>query len=308
MEQRYEEETEIDLMELFMVLVHYLWVIILAAVIVGGAAFAFSRFVITPTYESTTRILVLNRQDSGSSNLTYSDLQLGTSLTKDYPELIQSRYVVEKVIADFGLDTTYENFISKVAVTTTSDSRIIDITITDPDPLLAKELVDALRNIAAERIVEVTDIQAVNMVDEGNIPDKPSNPSVPKWTLIGFLIGGFLAAAVVLVRYLLDDTIKSSEDIEKYLHLSTLGLIPLGQSEYDGREKKSGKKKSQAESGRKMQEKDSGSSKSAAAPEDDDILDLSVQDQEQTQEKEQAQEREQGQEKEPGQKKRREKK
>lgn len=280
MEQRYEEEMEIDLMELFMVLVHYLWVIILAAVIVGGAAFAFSRFVITPTYESTTRILVLNRQDTGSSNLTYSDLQLGTSLTKDYPELIQSRYVVEKVIVDFGLNTTYEDFIDKVAVTTKSDSRIIDITITDPDPLLAKELADALRDIAAERIVEVTDIQAVNMVDEGNIPDKPSNPSVPKWTLIGFLVGGFLAAAVVLVRYLLDDTIKSSEDIEKYLHLSTLGLIPLGQAEYDGQERKGKKKVVKSESsGRKVQEKSGGSR--SAGEQDNDIVDLSAQEQEQ---------------------------
>lgn len=281
MEQRYEDEMEIDLMELFMVLVHYLWGIILAAVIVGGAGFAFSRFVITPTYESTTRILVLNRQDTGSSNLTYSDLQLGTSLTKDYPELIQSRYVVEKVIADFGLNTTYERFISKVAVTTKSDSRIIDITITDPDPLLAKELADALRDIAAERIVEVTDIQAVNMVDEGNIPDKPSNPSVPKWTLIGFLIGGFLAAAVVLVRYLLDDTIKSSEDIEKYLRLSTLGLIPLGQSEYDGQERKGRKKTPQTGGdGGKAKGKGCGSSISAGEQEDD-IVDLSVQEQEQ---------------------------
>lgn len=238
MEQRYDTEIEIDLMEMFMVLLHYIWVIAMAAVIVGGAAFAFSRFVITPTYESTTRILVLNRQDSASGNLTYSDLQLGTSLTKDYPELIQSRYVVEKVMEMFDLDTTYEAFIKKIQVSTKSDSRIIDITITDPDPMLAKEIADALRDIAAERIVEVTDIQAVNMVDEANVPDRPSNPSVVKWTMIGFLLGGFLAAAVVLVRFLLDDTIKSSEDIEKYLHLSTLGLIPLGQAEYDGQDKK----------------------------------------------------------------------
>lgn len=241
MEQRYNEEIEIDLMEILMLLLHYAWMIAMAAVIVGGAAFAFSKFVITPTYESTTRILVLNRQDSGNGNLTYSDLQLGSSLTKDYPELIQSRYVVEKVIDMFGLESTYEKFLSKIQVSTKSDSRIIDITITDPDPVLAKEIADALRDIAAERIVEVTDIQAVNKVDDANLPERPANPSVIKWTLIGFLLGGFLAAAVVLVRFLLDDTIKSSEDIEKYLHLSTLGLIPMGQVEYDGQSQK-GKK------------------------------------------------------------------
>lgn len=235
MEQRYDDEIEIDLMEIFMVLLHYIWIIAIAAVLVGGAAFALSRFVITPTYESTTRILVLNRQEAAGGSLTYSDLQLGTSLTKDYPELIQSRYVVEEVMDIFGLDTTYEAFIKKIRVSTKSDSRIIDITIADPDPMLAKEIADALRDIAAERIVEVTDIQAVNMVDEANVPSRPANPSVPKWTLVGFLLGGFLAAAVVLIGFLLDDTIKSSEDIEKYLHLSTLGLIPLGQTEYDGK-------------------------------------------------------------------------
>lgn len=242
MGQKYDDEIEIDLMEIFMLLLHYIWVIVIAAVIVGVAAFAFSKFVITPTYESTTRILVLNRQDSSGGNLTYSDLQLGTSLTKDYPELIQSRYVVENVIELFGLNTTYESFIKKIQVSTKSDSRIIDITITDPDPALAKDIADALRDIAAERIVEVTDIQAVNKVDDANLPTKPSNPSVLKWTIIGFLLGGFLAAAVVLVRFLLDDTIKSSEDIERYLHLSTLGLIPMGQAEYDGQSsKKKGK-------------------------------------------------------------------
>lgn len=270
MEQRYDTEIEIDLMEIFMVLLHYIWVIVIAAVIVGGAAFAFSRFVITPTYESTTRILVLNRQDEAGGNLTYSDLQLGTSLTKDYPELIQSRYVVEKVKEMFGLDTTYEAFIKKIQVSTKSDSRIIDITITDPDPVLAKEIADALRDIAAERIVEVTDIQAVNMVDEANVPARPSNPSVIKWTMIGFMLGGFLAAAVVLVRFLLDDTIKSSEDIEKYLHLSTLGLIPLGQAEYDGQGKKR-KGKSSRKSDRGKQEK---KIKTNRVMEIDDIIDL----------------------------------
>lgn len=238
MEQKYSDEIEIDLMEIFMLLLHYIWVIVIAALIVGGAAFAFSKFVITPTYESTTRILVLNRQDSSGGNVTYSDLQLGTSLTKDYPELIQSRYVVENVIELFELDTTYESFIKRIQVSTKSDSRIIDITITDPDPVLAKDIANALRDVAAERIVEVTDIQAVNKVDDANLPTRPSNPSVPKWTLIGVLLGGFLAAVVVIVRFLLDDTIKSSEDIEKYLHLSTLGLIPMGQTEYDEQDKK----------------------------------------------------------------------
>lgn len=226
MEQNTNDVIEIDLREIFGVLLHWLWFLLLAALIAGLSAFAVSRFVITPTYESTTRIVILNRQ-SENNTLTYSDLQMGTQLTKDYAELIKSRYVIEQVLEKFRLDMDYESFIGKVDVVTPTDTRIIDITVTDPDALLAKELVDEIRNVAAVRIKEVMDIEAVNVVDEGNLSDLPSNPSVPKWTLIGFLLGGFAAAAVVLIRFLLDDTIKSSEDIEKYLNLSTLALIPI---------------------------------------------------------------------------------
>lgn len=242
MEQKNNDEIEIDLREIFMLLMRWLWLILLVAIIAGTSAFVFSRFVITPTYESTSRIVVLSKQSSNNT-LTYSDLQMGTQLTKDYAELIKSRYVVEKVIGAFGLEISYENFIDKIDVTTPSDTRIIDITVTDPNPQLAKELVDEIRNVAAVRIKEVMDIEAVNVVDEGNIAKEPSNPNVVKWTLIGLLAGAFLTAGVVVIRFLLDDTIKSSEDIEKYLGLSTLALIPIVMTEEEKNSKRKKHKK-----------------------------------------------------------------
>lgn len=243
------DEIEIDLREIFAVLLHYAWAIILSAVIVGVAAFCVSKFVITPTYESTTRIVILAK-DSGESTITYSDMQLGTQLTKDYAELITSRYVVEQVIENFQLNATYDAFVQKINVNTPSDTRIIDITMTDEDPVLAKQMVDELRSIAAKRIEEVMDVNAVNLVDEGYVATEPSDPSILKWTAIGILLGGFMAAAVVLIRFLLDDTIKSSEDIERYLKLSTLALIPIAVEEEDkssSRKHRSHHKKSDSE-------------------------------------------------------------
>lgn len=227
---------EIDLREIFSLLLHRLWLIVLAAFVVGIGAFAVSKFAITPTYISETRIIVLNK--ANSDNLTYSDMQLGTQLTKDYPEVIRSRRVVEQVIQAFDLDMTYKEFLNMMEIKTASDTRIINITIEHEDPMLAKQLVDAVRDEAAVRIKQVMNIEAVNIVDEGNLPTAPSNPNVTKWTLIGFLLGGFVAAAMIIIRFLLDDTIKSSEDIERYLHLSTLALIPIVEDEA---EQKSGK-------------------------------------------------------------------
>lgn len=226
---RENEEIEIDLMELFMVLLEKIWIIAAAAAVCGFVMLIYSKVFITPTYESTTRIIVLNTNENETLNIT--DLQLGSQLTGDYTQLITSRYVVETVIDKFDLDEEYEDFVERVKVTTATNTRIIDITLTDTDPEMAKEMVDELRDVAAERIKEVMAIEAVNLVDEGNVPTQKSAPSVKKYTFIGILLGGFLSVAVILVLYLLDDTIKSAEDVEKYLHLSTLGLIPIAEEE-----------------------------------------------------------------------------
>lgn len=229
MEQNNTDAIEIDLLELGAVLMRRVWLILLVAVVAGASAFAFSRFVITPVYESQTQVYILSRQNSTGA-LTYSDVQLGTQLTKDYAQVVKSRFVIEQVIGQLGLDVTYDGLVSRVVVETPSDTRILSITVSDPSPTLAKELADEIRNVASQHITSVMDIEAVNVVDEGNLPVRPSEPSVPMWTVLGFLIGAFLTAAVVLVRYLLDDTIKSSEDVERYLGLSTLALIPVSLS------------------------------------------------------------------------------
>ena len=224
---------EIDLMEIFGLMLHRLWLIILCAVAAGAAGYAVSRFVLTEQFESTTRIYVLNRQNDDT--LTYTDVQLGTQLTKDFREIIKSRYVLEQVIDICGLADSSGSLASRVSVDTQTDTRIVTITVTDTDPARAQYIANELREAAAERIKSVMDIQAVNVVDEANLPTAPSAPSVTKWTAIGFLSGAFLCMAVVLIQFLLDDTIKTSDDIEKYLGLSTLGMIPM-REEKEGKE------------------------------------------------------------------------
>lgn len=230
------DEVEIDLMELFMVLLEKIWIIGAAAIVCGLVMLIYSKVFIAPTYESTTRIIVLNTSDNETT--TINDLQLGTQLMGDYKQLITSRYVVETIIEKFDLDEEYEDFVNRVKVSNEANTRIIEITLTDTDPEMAKEMVDELREVAAKRIKEVMAIEAVNLVDEGNVPTQKAAPSVSKYTLIGILIGGFLSVAIILVVYLLDDTIKNADDVEKYLHLSTLGLIPIFETEEEAAKRK----------------------------------------------------------------------
>ena len=235
------DEIEINLGEIFALLLHKVWIIILAAVVCGAVGFLYSYFLITPQYQSTTKVYILNKQNSTS--VTYSDVQLSTTLSKDYEQLVTSRYVIEGVIKQLNLDETYESLVEKVSATNTDDTRIIAITVINPDPEQAQKIANAVRDLAAQHITQVMDIEAVNVVDTANIPNEKASPSLAKNGVIGGLLGVIIAMAAVIIIYLTNDTIKVEEDVERYLGLSVLGSIPFSEKESRSKKKKSRKRR-----------------------------------------------------------------
>ncbi len=235
------DEIEIDLGEVFHLVISKLGVIILSGILLGVLSIIGTILFITPKYESTTKIMVLNKQDNNT--LTSADMQTSTQLTKDYAELIQSRTVLEGVIAQLNLDMTYKEMLNKVSVETSSDSRIVSISVTDEDPYTASEIANAVRDMAAEHIQSVMDIEAVNVVDTANIPNEKASPSLAKNGVIGGLLGVIIAMAAVIIIYLTNDTIKVEEDVERYLGLSVLGSIPFSEKESRSKKKKSRKRR-----------------------------------------------------------------
>ena len=235
------DEIEIDLGEVFHLVISKLGVIILSGILLGVLSIIGTMLFITPKYESTTKIMVLNKQDNNT--LTSADMQTSTQLTKDYAELIQSRTVLEGVIAQLNLDMTYKEMLNKVSVETSSDSRIVSISVTDEDPYTASEIANAVRDMAAEHIQAVMDIEAVNVVDTANIPNEKASPSLAKNGVIGGLLGVIIAMAAVIIIYLTNDTIKVEEDVERYLGLSVLGSIPFSEKESRSKKKKSRKRR-----------------------------------------------------------------
>lgn len=233
---RENDAIEVDLLEIISVLFSRFWIIFGSGLLAAAIGFVISMFVLTPTYESTTKIYILNKSES--TTVTYSDVQMGTQLTKDYAELINSRYVLEEVIRILALsEMEYQDLLDMVSVQTPTDTRIVSITVADTDPQQARDIANCIREVAGEHIQNVMDIDAVNVVEEANMPTDKAGPSVPKWTLFGGVLGAFLVCVVILVHYLLDDTIKTSEDVEKYLGLSTLALIPIAADESNVKQK-----------------------------------------------------------------------
>jgi capsular polysaccharide biosynthesis protein len=218
------DEIEIDLREIFQLLLAKLGIILLVAFVFAGATGLICKFMVTPIYSSQTELCILSDTTTLSS---LADLQVGTQLTQDYIVVVQSRTVVEQVIKNLNLDMTYEQLLGVTTVTNPTDTRILKISVTNPDPYLAKQIVDQYAQVSRKRIAQLMNISEPGIVDQGYVDDQKTSPKTGKNVVIAFLIGALLTSGIVIVRFIMDDTICSSSDIERYLGLNTLGVLPV---------------------------------------------------------------------------------
>ena len=221
-----QDKIEIDVLQLVKVLWKRKFLIALVALVAGITAFAYSSFVIKPQYTSTTRIYVVNRNQADKPGLTNQDLQAGAYLVKDYREIILSQDVLEKVVADQSLTIDAKTLGKKVSVTVPADTRIVSISVRDGKPEEASRIANALREVAAQKIISVTRVSDVTTLEEARPATSPSSPNIRRNTMMATIAGvGFVVVIVLLVE-LLDDRVKRPEDIEEVMHLALLGVIP----------------------------------------------------------------------------------
>ena len=221
-----KDKIEIDVLQMLKVLWKRKLIIVLAAIITGGIAFGYSSFVVKPEYTSTTRIYVVNRNQGDKPGLTNQDLQAGSYLVKDYREIILSQDVLEKVVAEQNLNIDAKTLARKVRVTVPADTRIVSISVRDGVPEEASRIANALREVAAEKIIAVTRVSDVTTLEEARPALSPSSPNIRRNTILGVGAGAGLVIFVVLLVELLDDRVKRPEDIEEVMHISLLGVIP----------------------------------------------------------------------------------
>lgn len=234
--ERAQRADAIGIHELALFLYHRIGYVVLAAVICAVVAFFYTVFFVTPLYTSTTSMYILNQQSDNA--ITSSDLQSSTYLTRDYIEIAVSRTVLQAVIDSLKLDMSYEMLKSSVEVTAASDTRIVKISVKNTDPLMARNIADEIRLAATERIRQVMNIAAVNVVDAANLPEEPSGPHL--WANVGRAsgAGALVALAGLVLLALADDRITSVEDVESYLEIGVLGAVPLEAEKPKGRTKK----------------------------------------------------------------------
>lgn len=220
---RQYEEMEIDLKELCLTLLAKWKVIIASAVFCALLGFCFSKFLMAEKYISTTSVYISSSQAEATN---YSNLQTGTMMTKDYEVLVKGRSVLETVTNQLELDLSYETLKGMVSVNVPDSTRIVEITVETTDPYLSQDIANAVREVSSKNIVDVMGVAAVNIVETANLPEVKSAPSVAKYTVLGGMVGGVISCGIAGILFLFNDMITTQEDVEKYLGLSTLGVIP----------------------------------------------------------------------------------
>lgn len=227
----------VTLRDLWNILMQRMVILIVVAALVAACGYIFAKVTYKPVYKSTATLYILRDGEHSPSTIGEANTEytLALKVVNDCTYLLKSRSVVNQVISENGLQMTYEQLSKKITTNNPTSTRILEVTVAADDPELAKKTVDSLCAIGEAKIADAMGYDQVNVYEDGTLPKRPSNPV----SLLLYLILGAAAAAVVFVgfvlAFLIDDRIRSEEDIKRYLGLSILGDIVNVNEEHKGR-------------------------------------------------------------------------
>ena len=218
-----DTENEIDLLELLNVLLSNIrWVI--AAVIAGAViAFFYTQYFVTPMYRSTGSLYVVSSRDAV---INLSDLQIGNYLTSDYEKVVYTWEVLQLTSQNLSLPYDQGELRNMISVNIPANTRILEITVQSPSPREAALIANELMSVVSNFIGNVMETEMPNILSEAKVPTQRYSPSKTRNTMLGGVLGGFLSVLVIFIIFMLDDKVKTPDDIMKYTGMPTLSIIP----------------------------------------------------------------------------------
>lgn len=217
-------EIEIDLRTLLLYLVKRAKIIAAGVLLCTLAVLGISAFVLPPEYEVSTRIYVLNR--ASENMVSYADYQISNQIIEDYKVLITGQNVTKEVIERLHLDISMKKLEKMIQVTAPENTRVLQITVMDTDPARAVNIANTVREVACDQLQTIMAVESVNLVYEAELPQEPVGPNIMTATVIAAALSFVAMVAILSIVHVLDDTIRTEEDVEMYLGVSVLGVIP----------------------------------------------------------------------------------
>lgn len=217
------QEPEIDLLELLsVVMANIRWVI--AAILAGAVlAFLYTQYFITPMYRSTGSIYVVSSKDAVVS---LSDFQVSNFLTSDYEKVVYTWEVLQTTTENLGLPYSQEELRKMITVINPQNTRILEITVQSSNPGEAARIANELMVVVSNFVGSVMETEKPNILSEAKVPIERYSPSKTRNTLLGGVLGGSLSLLAIFIVFMLDDKVKTPDDIQKYAGMPTLAIVP----------------------------------------------------------------------------------
>ena len=226
---------EIDLKELFNIFWSKkleIFLVIFIFMIIGAV---YSIGLKMPLYSSSTSLVLAmadtnEKKKDSEEAITATDITLNSKLVSTYSELIKSKKVLRQVVSNLQIDENVDSLKNKIKVSSVQDTEVIKITVTHANPTYAAKIANEITKVFSKEVNELYKINNVYIVDEAEVQNSPSNINHIKDIVLFAMIGLVISSAYVFVLNMLDNTIKSSEDIENQFNIPVLVTIPLIES------------------------------------------------------------------------------
>ncbi len=243
-------EEDLNLMQLCREVMHHWVVIVAVALIAALAGFVFSKAHQTYEYTASFDMIVTAKQNivkfdptkkspvinhpkfpskdnkSDKNEITEEDIALAKSLVETYASVIQSNVVLEPIIDILDLDMTYSDLSGMVSVRTEEHSQILQVSVRGNDEALVESIAQQIARVPPQLLSKTARAGFCQMFSQIETVQTGVSPSVKKVTVLAAFLGAFLAIGLLLLRFLFSDYIENDEDVQGYLNLPVVGVIP----------------------------------------------------------------------------------
>lgn len=219
---------ELDLKELFGMFWKRKLQIILIILIFIVLGVIYTVAFTTPMYSSSTSLVLASSNSNQKTNtITATDITVNSKLVSTYSELVKSKNVLSQVKENLNIDVNEDSLRNNVTVSSVKDTELIKITVTTKEPNYSAKIANEIAKVFTEKVKEFYNIDNVQVVDQAEVSNVPSNINHKKDVIIFAFIGVAVAVVYVLIANMLDTTIKTAEDIEKEFKLPVVASIPI---------------------------------------------------------------------------------
>ena len=221
------DEIEIDLSRVFEIVKKHFKPFALIILATSVVAALVTLFLIPKKYTAETKLIIVQKSNPDSQQISYNDLQTSQKLVNTYSEILKSEAISDEVIQNLKLDDLdTEGYQKIVKISSVKDTEVITVAVTSKDSKEAATIANEVVRVFQDKIYSIMNIENVTVLNSAKVPEKKSSPSTMRNTLIGFLLGCVIDGCIVVYLLLNDRNIRTEEEMKQIFDYPIIGLIP----------------------------------------------------------------------------------